>query len=424
MFGQKKKLFLKSLREGKKMFIKEDLSFLNLSKINIEDLVFVDCDLSHILLARSKLRNIEFKGCDLQGSSFEISSLIGVNFTQCNMVSCCLEESSLDRCGFYGVSSNMIILRDSEIKNTLFKDSDLGDAVFSSSLFRDSEITRSNLEGVDFTYADICGLRIMDCKLKKSNFTAVTSLSDNSRSFFKAHGAKVDGNMERYLSYVILSALILIMAYGSREFFNRYVKTSSDTHNIQPDSPNIYSDSPEIYVIKKLSYEGYKDYVEKNNFSENLIKNGDFSSGLDWWMSSDRYYRTKGVIKIDSSEFHSEPVCVRAVTKTTTRIHSSSKNKDFSEGHPYVNYTEIKGYKELAFSFWYKLNPVNAYVVNVMDGSHSMLSVVDVPCTNTQWNNFSAIIELPQDRPVGFEVEITFGQGETLVDDIELRGKN
>jgi uncharacterized protein YjbI with pentapeptide repeats len=379
------------------------MSSLNLSGVSMKDAVFINCDFSRAVFKRSDLENVTFKCCDLMDADLELSCLAGANFTHCNI--------------------SGAILRDSDIKNSLFSGSDLREAVFSSSFFQDSEISLSDLEGADFTYSDIKGLKIADCKLKGANFIAASGLSERSISFFRECGAKVDGKLEKYLSYAILSALIILIAYGSGEIFNRHVKMSSDIHNIRPGSPNIYSDLPDVYLIKKLSYEKYRDYIEKNNFGGNLIKNGDFSSGLDWWMSSNRYYKTSGSVKADNSDFHSAPACVRVVTKNNSRMHSNSGNKDFSDGHPYINYTEIKGYRELAFSFWYKLNPVNAYIINIMDGSHSMLSVVDVPCRNTQWNNFSAIIELPPDRPIGFEVEITFGQGETLVDDIELKGR-
>lgn len=421
MFGKKKRFFLKSLREGKKEFIKENLSYLNLSGLKIENVTFIDCDFSHTLLTRSKIRNVEFKGCDLRESGFEISTLVHVKFLQSNLLACCLEESSIDECNFSEAAANDIIFRDSTIRRALFKNSDLSGAVFSYAFFEDSEISHSNLEKSDFTYADIAGLRILDCSLKKSNFKLSFGLPAGIKSFFKIQGAKINDNMKRYLSCIILFTLILTMVYGSKELIQRrHVEKHSDTkHNIRYSSRN----SPGTYIIKNVSYEKYKDYVEKNNFSGNLIKNGDFSSGLDWWMSSDNYYKTKGVVNIDIVEFYSEPACVRAVTKSAARIHGNSKNKDFSQQQPYVNYIELIGYKELAFSFWYKLNPVNAYIINIMDGSFNMLSVVDPPCAGEQWNNFSAIIGLPKDRPVGIEVEITFREGESLVDNVEIRGR-
>jgi uncharacterized protein YjbI with pentapeptide repeats len=418
MPGRKERFFLKSLKEGKKDFIKEDMSYLNLSGIKIKEAVFIDCDFSCTSLRKSEIGDVRFTNCDFWESCFSFSSLVNVKFLKPDLSSCRFEEVSMDKCDFTEASSRNVTFRDSVIKRTLFKNSDLRRAVFSSSFFEDSGISCSNIEGSDFTYADISSLEITDCRLNKSNFAAVRGLSDSVKSFFKSKGAKVDAVFEKYLSYGLLLFFIVLILWDSKELSRKFIKPSSN-----PVVSVVSSDAPSVYSVKQISYEEYTAYVENNDFGGNLIKNGDFSSGLDWWMSSDNYYKTKGVVSIDTAEFHSAPACVRAVTRSSTRIHANSKDKDFLKASPYVNYTELKGYKELAFSFWYKNNPVNAYIINVLHGCVNMLSVVDQPCDSNEWNNFSAIISVPEDSPVGFEVEITFAQGESLVDDVELRGR-
>ena len=287
-------------------------------------------------------------------------------------------------------------------------------ATFSLCNFKDTRIINSNLEKADFRYADVKRLNISKCKLSKADFRRAYGLSSEMASFLKDEGVEVtvSDKLRKYISYAVLLLFIIIL-FSFRLFTSNHTSTEMDSPSSQVPVPN------------QMSYEEFRSYVDKNAFTDNLIINGDFTSGLDWWMSSDDYYKKgMGIVKVEERDYHSTPQCIRTVSGTVTRIHANHKERNFSQFTPYVSFIDIKGYKELALSFWYKLSAPNVYVVvnTRAGGAGNLIALIDLPCTPEQWNNYSAIVKIPS-AVLGFEIEMAFSQGETLLDDVEVRVK-
>lgn len=113
---------------------------------------FLNCDLSEANLSATKFIESEFIDCNLSNAKFNDTSILDVKFKNCKML------------GIQFDRSNQLLF------SAIFENCQLNDCTFFEMKLRQSEFQNSNLEGADFTAADLKDIKITGCDLFNTNF--------------------------------------------------------------------------------------------------------------------------------------------------------------------------------------------------------------------------------------------------------------
>ena len=143
--------------------------------VSLADVLAVDCELSGALLQEAHLQRVEFRNCRMSGVVFAQSQLSDVRFVDCKVDDASFRLAEVDHVHMTGCS---------------LVEADLYEATWSASF-----LERCDLTGVDFTKANVRGLRLGGSQL------------DGVRGALSMGGAVIDGAQVLPLALGLLGAL-------------------------------------------------------------------------------------------------------------------------------------------------------------------------------------------------------------------------
>ncbi len=117
-----------------------------------ESCTFKGCNISGFNLSDFKFIDCEFQECDLSNANLSNTSFQDVNFRNCKMLGL-----QFDRCNAFSFTATYT---DCLMNHCTFYQMKLARSIFSN----------CQLEGVDFTEADLQHAKIIDCNLLNANF--------------------------------------------------------------------------------------------------------------------------------------------------------------------------------------------------------------------------------------------------------------
>lgn len=149
-----------------------NFSEVDFTSFKFIDCYFRDCNLSLAKLNNTALRGVKFESCKLVGLHFENANSFGmdIHFKKCNLESSCFHGLSLKGMNVIQCQLRFVDFSQANLERTLFKGSDLTDAVFdrtrlSKSDFRSAfgivlDPTRNNIIGARFDKEQLPGLLV------------------------------------------------------------------------------------------------------------------------------------------------------------------------------------------------------------------------------------------------------------------------
>ncbi|MCG7547549.1 pentapeptide repeat-containing protein [Pseudoalteromonas sp. Of7M-16] len=167
-------------------FEQEDFSGEKIASKTFEGCKFLSCNFSEAVLNRCTFIDCEFTKCNLsmlriQYSKFtdviiRDSKAIGIDWTKVawprlvfsspiKFYDCMINDSS-----FYGLSLQDFVLDSCVARNVDFRDGDFSNAQFSHSDLKGSVFYDTNLSGADFSHATDFDIDIFNNNLKKAKF--------------------------------------------------------------------------------------------------------------------------------------------------------------------------------------------------------------------------------------------------------------
>lgn len=159
---------------------------------NLANSIFKDADFEGADLTRCNLRNSDFTGANLEKAILKRSNLCGANFTDANMASVDFLSAKLFD---YKVNGNGIRY----VTKANFTGTILRYASFLDTLFADViSMAEANLEGADFTGADLRWVDFERANLKHARFNK-TDLTDANLEWSDATNANFTGAKTEFM---------------------------------------------------------------------------------------------------------------------------------------------------------------------------------------------------------------------------------
>lgn len=129
---------------------------LELSSLDLTDVIFENCDLSNINFSGAIIHRVEFINCKLVGLNLSNATLQNVSIKQCN-----------GRFAFMRfIQMKQVILEECVFENSDFQNSDFTKVIFKECDFKLSQMSGTSLSGIDFSDSNIegIGVRIEDVR--------------------------------------------------------------------------------------------------------------------------------------------------------------------------------------------------------------------------------------------------------------------
>ncbi len=220
----------------------------------------------------------------------------------------------------------------------------------------------------------------------------------------------IEINFFQAMMIVAITVFFLLWVFGS--YLKSYLK-----------APVL---SPQEYIESK---------IETNYFeNEGAFQNGDFSRGLEHWVSSDGgklFPESKSIIKLDKKNYHSPPYSIKIESKNpANRYHYSKKKYRYTINNAY-DYKETDHWlgilpgSHVRVSLWYKGDVPRLSLIGLShEGNWSNL-ISGSGLKTDEWKRVEVSAKIPDSiRAIALEITLNQAEGMPLpvvwIDDVNI----
>ena len=229
----------------------------------------------------------------------------------------------------------------------------------------------------------------------------------------KTDDEAIEINMFQAVMIIAVTVFFLFWIFGS--YLESYKRVPAFT--------------PGKYIESKIEM----NYFEK----EDAFKNGDFSQGLNHWVSSDGgavFPESKSIVGLDEKDFHSSPYSLKIESKKpANRYHYSKKKNKYTINNAY-------GYKEtdhwlgvlpgshVKVSLWYKGDVPRVAVIGLSSEGEWSSVVTGSGIQTDEWEKLEISADIPElIRAIALEITLNQAEGMPLpvlwIDDVDIEVK-
>ena len=178
--------FLEGLGGERADFSNQDLSYLNLSNMNLSKAIFKNTDLSHSILNNTDLKSTDFSAANLteanlSGADLRDSNLVRANLTKANLSDSLLRDSDLTNAN----------LREAHLIDTDFYNANLTGVRVEKDRLEQASLTKAKLDNVKYIDKDSDGLTKENNEAINIYGNVVTDISTSERENSKNESFKV-----------------------------------------------------------------------------------------------------------------------------------------------------------------------------------------------------------------------------------------